>query len=44
MEEVANIVIGADYFRKNARADYSNDLPTVWIREAIQNSLDAGAS
>ena len=44
MEEIATIKIGADYFRNCARKDYSNPLPFVWIREALQNSLDAGAS
>jgi hypothetical protein len=44
MSEIANIVIGADYFRKNARSDYASPLPFVWIREAIQNSIDAGAT
>ena len=44
MSEVAKIVIGSDYFRKNARSDYASPLPFVWIREAIQNSVDAGAT
>jgi len=43
MEQIATIKIGADYFRNCARKDYSNPLPFVWIREALQNSLDAGA-
>ena len=43
-EEIATIKIGADYFRNCARKDYSNPLPFVWIREALQNSLDAGAN
>lgn len=44
MGEIANIVIGADYFRKNARSDYASPLSFVWIREAIQNSVDANAT
>ena len=44
MSDVAKIVIGSDYFRKNARSDYASPLPFVWIREAIQNSIDAGAT
>ncbi|MCK5342356.1 MAG: ATP-binding protein, partial [Candidatus Heimdallarchaeota archaeon] len=44
MNDVAKIVIGSDYFRKNARSDYASPLPFVWIREAMQNSIDAGAT
>lgn len=42
--EIATIRIGADYFRNCAKKDYSNPLEWVWIREALQNSLDAGAT
>jgi hypothetical protein len=43
-EEVVSIKIGADYFRRCARNEYSNPLPWIWIREALQNSVDANSS
>ena len=42
--DIATIRIGAEYFRNCAKKDYANQLTWVWIREALQNSLDAGAT
>jgi hypothetical protein len=44
MSENVNIKIGADYFRRCSRNEYSQSIPTIWIREAIQNSIDARSS
>lgn len=42
--QFANIQIGADYFRRCSINEYSNPLPYIYAREAIQNSIDANAS
>jgi hypothetical protein len=44
MQDVCTIQIGSDYFRKCARKEYSQEIPYIWTREAIQNSVDAGSS
>jgi HSP90 family molecular chaperone len=41
MTDCVNIKIGADYFRRCSRNEYSQSIPTIWIREAVQNSIDA---
>jgi hypothetical protein len=40
--EIATIKFDNSYFAKS-RNEYSNDIRFIWIREAIQNSVDAGA-
>jgi hypothetical protein len=44
MSENIQIKIGSDYFRRCAKNEYSQSMPLIWIREALQNSIDAGAS
>ncbi|MFA5397345.1 MAG: ATP-binding protein [Methanogenium sp.] len=43
-QKIASIQISPDYFQRCARNEYGNPIPWIWIREALQNSVDAGAS
>lgn len=41
---IANITVSPDYFKRCSINEYSQPISYIWIREAIQNSVDAGAS
>lgn len=44
LKEVVGIKIDDGYFRTCARREYSAPIPFIWVRETIQNSVDAGAT
>ena len=41
--QIARIKVDFNYFKTCAKREYTQNLPVIWIREALQNSTDAGA-